>query len=356
MKKIRVLVVDDAAVMRRLISSVIEEDQDCEVAGIAANGRIALSKLNAVNPDLVTLDVEMPVMDGIETIREIRKINRHVPIIMLSSLTKTGAEKTFEALAAGATDYLLKPASVADFSKTLEELKLLLLPRVKAYFPNLKVGSSRPVDRVRNGSLERTVAKCSEPPQVLCVGASTGGPHALEQIFRSFSEPLPVPGLIVQHMPPVFTRTLAERLDKYSPNRFFEGEEGQKVEAGCVYVAPGGKHMEVEKIGRDVFLRLNENPPENSCRPAVDTLFRTAADVYQGRVLSLVLTGMGQDGLKGCEAIREVGGTVLIQDEQSSVVWGMPRAVWEAGLADEALSLEKVPEEVAARIGSACRA
>ena len=343
MPKIRVLVVDDAVVMRRLLSSVLEQDAELELAGIAANGRIALAKIPHCNPDIVTLDVEMPEMDGLETVTQIRKTYPKLPIIMFSTLTRRGAAQTLEALERGATDYVAKPANVGNVTETIDRLRQELVPKIKAHSGSgvkAMVGSATapPVASrlVRNLRAFRQARHGS----VLAIGTSTGGPNALHLLIPALPADLGVPVVIVQHMPPLFTAMLAQRLDSCSALRVHEVADGQEIEAGHAYIAPGGKHFEVVSGPGPVLAYLHEGPPENSCRPAVDVLFRSVAAVYGAGSLGVILTGMGQDGLRGAEYFREVGGRVLVQDQKSSVVWGMPGAVARAGLADEIVDLE----------------
>lgn len=352
MAKPRVLVVDDTAVVRRLLSEVISRDPDLEVAGTAPNGKVALLKLPQLNPDIITLDIEMPVLDGIETLKEIRKVDKRTPIIMLSSLTRTGAEMTFEALASGATDYLLKPAKVTDFAATLKELNERLLPKLKAHVRPHQAKVSPPIQKNETAAAIASPHSADGPFKILCIGTSTGGPNALETIFHRLQELLTVPAVIVQHMPPVFTRTLAERLDKVSPNRVVEGEEGQILKPGHAYIAPGGQHMEVKQAGTEHRIHLHDGPPENSCRPAVDTLFRSVANHFGDGALGIILTGMGQDGLRGCKELHERGSRIISQDQNSSLIWGMPRAVTEANLAHQILPLESIPGAIYTRMSS----
>jgi two-component system chemotaxis response regulator CheB len=354
MPRIRVLVVDDAVVMRKMISEALGSDAQLEVVGTAANGKIALQKIPQVNPDILTLDIEMPEMDGLQTVRELRKTYPKLPVIMLSTLTIKGAESTFDALDAGATDYVTKPSNVGNIAEGLERLRTELIPKIKAHCRHISPPPAAAATPAAPSSgataASRFIAKTSPaparatPPAVLCIGCSTGGPNALAAVFKAITRPLPVPVLIVQHMPPLFTQMLAERLGKDSPLKFHEGEEGQSVEPGHVYIAPGGRHMEVRRDGAAVRLHLHDGPPENSCRPAVDVLFRSVADVYGGATVALIMTGMGQDGLHGCTVLRERGATILDQDEATSVVWGMPGYVAEAGLAHQILSLPDIPD------------
>ena len=355
MAKIRVLVVDDSVVIRRMISKVLETDKSLEVAGVAANGHIAVQKIPQVNPDAITLDIEMPVMDGIATVREIRKTYPSLPVIMFSTLSTKGAQATLEALAAGATDYVTKPANIGNVTEGLETLKRELIPKIKAHFSGHEVVVSKKEpketpDPRSEKRIQRTRDQDYSPPNAFCIGSSTGGPNALSIFFSAIKDPLPVPTFIVQHMPPLFTKMLAERLDRDSHSRFFEGKEGQIVEPGCAYIAPGGKHMEVIRSNGHVKIHLHDGTPENSCRPAVDVLFRSVASTYGPATLALVLTGMGCDGMRGSEAIHDLGGQILAQDEATSVVWGMPRQVAESGLANEVLPLDQLPQAILRRI------
>jgi len=350
MPKIRVLVVDDAVVMRKLISEALARDPCIEVVGVAANGRIALQKITQVNPDIITLDVEMPEMDGLATVRELRKTYAKLPVIMFSTLTSRGAATTLDALSAGATDYVTKPSNVGNISECIERLQHDLVAKIKVHCrhigaeallsPAKKSGAAAPTLSAR-----RTIL----PPEVVCIGTSTGGPNALAEVFRAFPRSFPLPILIVQHMPPVFTAMLAERLSVLGPMKFHEGAEGQLVESGHAYIAPGGKHMEVRRAGLSTVIHLQNEPPENSCRPAVDVMFRSAVSVYGGNILGVVMTGMGQDGLRGCELIRERGGQIVVQDEASSVVWGMPGYVAQAGYADKIVPLNQIAGEITRR-------
>jgi len=348
MAKIRILIVDDAVVVRRMLADCLAADPDIEIAGVAANGRIALSMIEQVNPQLVTLDIEMPVMDGLATLAAIRKLYPRLAVIMFSTLTERGATATFEALARGANDYVTKPANVGSVGAALQQIRDELIPKIKALCwriapapasvnpaPNIP---ARPRPEFKPAS-QRTVS-------IVGIGVSTGGPNALAALLPGLTRELPVPVAIVQHMPPLFTRLLAERLTLVSGFPTREGAAGELLRAGEIWVAPGAKHLMVERTNEEVCLRTHEGPLENSCRPAVDVLFRSIAAAYGARALVVILTGMGQDGLRGCEAIREAGGQVLAQDEASSVVWGMPGAVVAAGLADKVLPLSELAAEI----------
>jgi two-component system chemotaxis response regulator CheB len=351
MDKIRVLIVDDSAVIRRLLSDLLKEDPQIEVVGMAGNGELALPKIQQLHPDLVTLDVEMPVMDGIETLRALRKTHPKLPVIMFSTLTERGSSATMDALSLGASDYVTKPANVGSVIEGMGRIREDLIPKIKAL-----CGRKSPITAVQSQArIEPRFPRTSRGSRaggidVLAIGVSTGGPNALAELMPALGKNFPVPVVIVQHMPPLFTRLLAERLGAISGFKCQEGSAGQMLRPGQLWVAPGGFHMETERVRDGVILQLNEERPENSCRPAVDVLFRSVAKTYGSKVLSVILTGMGQDGLKGCEAIAAAGGQVLVQDEATSVVWGMPGAVSAAGLADKVLPIKELGPEILRRI------
>lgn len=353
MPKIRVMVVDDAVVMRKMISEVLARDPQIEVIGTAANGKIALQKIPQINPDLVTLDVEMPEMDGIETLREIRKTYPKLPVIMFSTLTAKGAVTTLDALSFGASDYVTKPANVGSISEGIQRLENELIPKIKTHCRHLRADGppgahTQFLSRLKPATLP--ARRGSKAFEIVCIGTSTGGPNALAEVVKALPRDFPVPIVVVQHMPPMFTALLAERLSAISPVRFAEGQHGQRIEPGRGYIAPGGKHMELRRDGLHTVVQLHEGPPENSCRPAVDVLFRSVVSAYGASALGVILTGMGQDGLRGCELLREREGRVIAQDEKTSVVWGMPGCVVQAGLADIVLPLERVGGEIVRQV------
>lgn len=355
---IRILLVDDSAVIRRLLTDVLSGDPALEVADSAANGRIALAKLPAVKPDIVILDVEMPEMDGLETLAEIRKRQPRLPVIMFSSITERGAAVTLEALALGANDYVTKPSNSGNMTTALQRVREELIPRIKT-FCRLRLPPTpapAPLNRPiapqpapRSGPLP-VAPRQRQRVDIVAIGISTGGPNALAALLPQLPANFPTPILIVQHMPPIFTRLLAERLAAQSLLAIAQGAEGDILRPGQVWLAPGGLHMALERQGTQVRLRLNQNPPENSCRPAVDVLFRAVAETYRANVLAVIMTGMGNDGLKGCEAIRRAGEQILVQDESSSVVWGMPGFVAKAGLADGQIALTQLAGEILTRV------
>jgi two-component system chemotaxis response regulator CheB len=370
--KVRVLIVDDSAVMRKIIASALQKDPVIEVVGFANNGLQAIEAIKTCSPDVMTLDIEMPEMDGLTALREIRKTNKYLPIIMFSSLTHKGAQAAVMALTAGASDYVGKPAtSAGSVDEAFKVLETELIPKIIGLAKRVKSRQAREANQSENkvlnpvvmpravapietDSVKHKAIAISAPPsiipvkpiQAICIGVSTGGPMALMQIFSQITTPVNIPIFIVQHMPPSFTALLAARLSAAGVMTVKEAQEGEVAVAGMGYIAPGGFHMTLEKSGTKTILHLNTDPPENSCRPAVDVLFRAAAEVYGGGVLAVMLTGMGYDGLKGCQVIASKGGQIIAQDEATSVVWGMPGAVVQAGLAQAVLPIEKMSEEI----------
>jgi two-component system chemotaxis response regulator CheB len=348
MAKLRVLIVDDSTVIRRLLSDALASDPAIEVVGSAANGRIALAKIPQVNPDVITLDIEMPDMDGLETIQAIRKSYPRLPVIMFSTLTQRGAIATLNALSFGANDYVTKPANVGSVTAAIQNVRHDLIPKIKALC-RLPSENTRPAPTAAVAERPPLLPRRPlTPPEVIAIGVSTGGPNALTQVFRDLPGDLPTPVVVVQHMPPVFTRHLAERLDAVSPLTVREATPGALLRPGEALLAAGDFHLALARVATGVVARLHQGPPENSCRPAVDVLFRSVAELYGPAALALVMTGMGQDGKRGASDIRDAGGRVLAQDEASSVVWGMPGAVVQAGLADETLPLSRIASRLSA--------
>ena len=318
---------------------------EVEVAGTASNGAIALAKIPQLNPDVITLDIEMPGMDGIQTLVEIRKLYPKLPVIMFSTLTERGAAITLDALSRGASDYATKPTNSASLADSMEQIRKELVAKIVS----LAVRHSHPAPPRVSAALPRK-KPANQKIDIVAIGTSTGGPNALAVVVPGLPANFPVPVVVVQHMPPVFTRLLSERLDKLAALAVHEGTAGQKLEPGHVWIAPGGHHMTVARKGVSIVLAMNEDPPENSCRPAVDVLFRSVAGVYGPNVLAVVLTGMGSDGLRGSQWIREAGGDVIAQDEATCVVWGMPGAVVGAGQASDVYALEMVAPEIVRRV------
>ena len=377
MDKVRVLIVDDSAVMRKIIASALQKEPSIEIAGFAANGLQAIESIQTCNPDVMTLDIEMPEMDGLTALREIRKVNKYLPIIMFSSLTHKGAQAAVMALTAGASDYVGKPANTSSgIDDAFKVLETELIPKIIGLAKRVKLrkvregqladtksttspavplapltttkplASSKPIATVSSKVNKAISGVLAKPAEAVCIGVSTGGPEALMQVFSAFNAPIGVPIFIVQHMPADFTALLAARLSSIGVMTVKEAEEGEIAEPGVAYMAPGGFHMTLSRPGTKTILHLNTEAPENSCRPAVDVLFRTASQVYGSGLLAVILTGMGYDGLKGAQTIKETGGQLIAQDEATSVIWGMPGAVVQAGLADTVLPIDKITDEI----------
>ncbi len=353
-ERIRVLVVDDSVVIRRLVAQVLSEDPAIEVVGAAANGAIALQRIPQLNPDVLTLDIEMPEMGGIEMLRHVRRDYPRLRVIMFSTLTQRGVAVTLEALSLGADDYVTKASNESSLDRSMVRLREELLPKIKQFFrmPHTMQGQvsmpSRPPHRpmVSTKSLGTNIR-----PKAILIGVSTGGPTALGEILPQIPAEFPVPILVVQHMPPLFTRLLAERLHSTCRLAVREACHGEPVRAGRIFIAPGNFHMKTATSSSGVHVLLDQSPPLNSCRPAVDALFASCGNAYGGAVIAVILTGMGQDGLRGTEILKAQGASVFAQDEATSVVWGMPGAVVNAGLADRVLPLDQVVPEVLRRVG-----
>ena len=345
-QRIRVLIVDDSVVIRRLVSSALESEPMLEVVGTATHGGIALARIPQLNPDVITLDIEMPEMDGLETLRHLRRDYPDIRVVMFSTLTERGAAITLEALALGADDYVAKVSNAGSLDQSMLRLRNELIPRVMQFFSLPDSPSGAPIIRSAGVRVTAPVASPLRPsaaPEVVGIGISTGGPVALGQILPQFPAGFPVPILIVQHMPPMFTQLLAERLNATCALQVKEAQEGDIVEPGRILIAPGNFHMSVARSSGVLRIRLDQSAPQNSCRPAADVLFSSLAQTCGKGVLAAVLTGMGEDGSRGAGLIRAAGGTVIAQDEATSVVWGMPGAVVRSGLAHTVLPLQEIP-------------
>jgi two-component system chemotaxis response regulator CheB len=381
---IRVLVVDDSVVVRRLIVDSLTGAPDIEVVGTAANGLLAQAKIDQLKPDAVTMDIEMPQMDGIAAVRELRKRHKHLPVIMFSTLSAAGASATLEALAAGATDYVTKPSNVGSIQESIAAVREQLIPKIHALArrrspigPPTRPGPTpgRPGPTPPPGSRPGAVVPgrpgltptrpgrpaVTGPPRpvrrgppgrvdILAIGSSTGGPDALTKVLQALPSDLPVPIVVTQHMPPVFTKMFAERLDRSTPLRVVEAGDGMELAPGTVYIAQGDKHLVLQRRSTATVIQLSGAPPENSCRPAVDVMFRSVAALFGASAFATVLTGMGYDGRSGAKVLREAGAEIMAQDEASSVVWGMPGAVVGAGLADEILPLDRIAAMLIQRV------
>jgi two-component system chemotaxis response regulator CheB len=429
MPRLRLVLIDDSLVIRKLVADALGADPELEVVGSAANGRLGLERIRETNPDAVVCDVEMPEMNGLETVQALRRTHLRLPVVMFASPTAESARSTLDALHAGANDFLTKPSAQAGtaMAEVLANLRVELGGKIKGLCrgpgdlsgvaraaigrraidlaqpssaptpptrevpvstptptsrelpatpkplatpprslpgppptnlvrpPAEPLRSPRPPPDSRPRSLPPPVIASIRPPrpsgriEAVLIGVSTGGPNALAEVVPRLPRDLAVPVLIVQHMPPLFTRQLAERLAGKSLLAVREAAHGEAVDAGSVLIAPGDQHLTVVRQGGQVRCALNRDPPENSVRPAVDVLFRSAGEVWGGNVLVVVLTGMGQDGLLGAIQLRELGAQVVVQDEASSVVWGMPGAVAKARLHDRMLPLGQIADEITQR-------
>jgi two-component system chemotaxis response regulator CheB len=358
MPQIQIMIVDDSLVVRKVLTNVLTTDPDLAIAGWASNGRLALAKLQTLRPDVILLDIEMPEMDGLEAIPEIRKILPHTPIIMFSTLTERGAEATLDALALGASDYVAKPSN-QNMAATSEAIHRDLVPKIKAlcHFharvqgPLSGVSLPTVAPPQREIRVRATPLRCAQL-KIITIGVSTGGPDALAKLLPAFPAKFPLPVVIAQHMPAIFTTLLAKRLATKCALPVRECQAGDLLTPSCVWIAPGDYHMVVQNDDHHMRLGTHQGPRENFCRPSVDVLFRSVAAVYGPSALGVILTGMGQDGLKGSEALCAAGASVIVQDEASSVVWGMPGFVARAGLAEKILPLDQIGNEIIRRVAA----
>jgi two-component system chemotaxis response regulator CheB len=355
-RRIRVMLVDDAVVVRGLFARWVEAEPDLEVVATLRTGRDAVNQLERVDPDVVVLDVDMPELDGIAALPLLLEKKRDLVVIMASTLTRRNAEISLRALSLGAADYIPKPGSNREVSAStafrrdlIEKIRQLGL-RAKRLRHGIKARVSRPAKSAPSiipATEEITPLRLRQmpltPPRVLVIGASTGGPQALNRLVVQIDTVIQrAPVLITQHMPPTFTAVLAEHLARVSKFPVREASDGEEVNAGAIYLAPGGKHMKVERRDGTAVIAIDDGPMVNFCKPAVDPLFASAAQVWGNKVLALVLTGMGSDGLAGAKEIVAAGGHVIAQDEETSVVWGMPGQVTNAGLCSAVLPLPEI--------------
>ncbi|CAA7626914.1 Chemotaxis response regulator protein-glutamate methylesterase 1 [Candidatus Terasakiella magnetica] len=347
-KAVKVMLVDDSAIVRGLVARILSEDAGITVAAQASNGEQAIATLARTPVDVVVLDIEMPVMDGLTALPGILKAIPGIKVIMLSSLTQRGASVTIQALKAGAADYIPKPSASAEMSgastfkrELTDKIKSLGARRLRPAVPAAPQAGAAPA-AARLAPIQ-TQVPAAGAIDILAIGSSTGGPQALFDIFAKLHGARPrVPILITQHMPPTFTGILAEHIGSSSGLPSAEGKDGEKLVAGRVYVAPGGKHMLVEKRGAERFIRLSDEPPENYCKPAVDPMFRSISAAYGNKVMAVVLTGMGTDGGKGGAVVAKAGGWLYAQDEATCVVYGMPAAAAQTGLCKGILPLPEI--------------
>lgn len=372
-KKIKVLVVDDTIVYRKAVSDILSEMPGIEVVGVAHNGKIAISKIRTLKPDLLTLDIEMPEMNGIEVLQYLQLHAPQISAIMVSTLTSEGGDMTMRALELGAYDFILKP-SATNINESKQQLRTLLAPLIKAFQTGrTAIGSVQA--GVRSGVLARklltatgdmrplstsSIDRKSIAPgnsgntrrlgksEIVTIGISTGGPNALARMIPMLPGDLGVPIVIVQHMPPVFTKSLANSLNAKCALTVKEAQDGEAIQANVVYIAPGGKQMKLVAAadGTNRLIKITDDPPENSCKPSADYLFRSIADYYVGRATAVIMTGMGSDGTKGLQLLKQKGTLIIGQNEASCVVYGMPKAPAELGLTDVVVPLDKIAGEI----------
>ncbi len=354
MQKIKILIVDDSAFMRKSLEILLSQDPDIEIVGFGKNGKEAVEKAKELKPDVITLDIEMPVMDGLTALQIIMK-EAPTTVIMISSLTTEGAESTLKAMQLGAVDFI--PKEMSFVSVNISGIKDSLIQKIKS------VGNKKTIlgrlARVRSdrkptqheisygkesyGTAEKQLEK--KRIEAIALGISTGGPISLQKVIPNIKGNLNVPLIIVQHMPPNFTKSLANRLNGMSKVSVKEAEHGEILKNGMVYIAPGGKHITFRKEGMSKYkVNLSDEPANTLHRPSVDVMMSAAANTWGNRTLGIIMTGMGKDGLEGAKLLNSKGGLVIAQDEESSVVWGMPRAIYEAGIADIVAPLEKIAD------------
>lgn len=354
----RVLIVDDSSTTRMMLREYLGREPGLEIAGAAANGREALDRLDKYAPDVVLLDVDMPVLNGLETLPLLREARPDLPVIMFSRLTDRGAAETIDALFLGASDYVLKPESKAALEQCITNE---LIPKIRAVCGDASSSSDAsasavnliktPGQKTFPGSDKISDhARSHAPVEMLAIATSTGGPRALAELLPRLPAELPVPVVIVQHMPPGFTEALAQRLDSLTPFTVREAADDQSIGDAQIWVAPGNRHMIVHRGATGIRVQCHDAAPENSCRPSADVLFRSVVQTCGAGTLAAVLTGMGNDGLAGCHQVVEHGGQVVVQDEASSTVWGMPGQIARAGLADAILPLDDLGREIGLRL------
>ncbi len=366
-KKIKVLVVDDTIVYRKAVSDILSEIKGVEVVGVAHNGKIAVSKIKTLKPDLLTLDIEMPEMNGIEVLGYLQKNAPNTSAIMVSTLTNEGGAMTMKALELGAYDFILKP-NTTNIAESKEYLRKNLTPLIKAFLTGKtavgSMGSRRtpPTRTAVNRTSNRTAPKANFSPaakkatrnirtsksEIVAIGISTGGPNALARMMPMLPADLGVPVVIVQHMPPVFTRSLSKSLNAKCALTVKEAEDREPLKPNVVYIAPGGKQMKLAASADGVhrLIKITNDPPENSCKPAVDYLFRSIADYYVERSTAVIMTGMGSDGTKGLQILKQKNAYIIGQNEATCVVYGMPKAPADQGLTDCVLPLDKIAGEI----------
>jgi two-component system chemotaxis response regulator CheB len=346
MQKTRVLVVDDSAFMRKIIPDMLQEDPDIEVIGTAKDGKDAFKKTMELSPDVITLDVEMPGMDGLHTLGYIMS-EKPTPVIMLSAYTPRGADTTIRALQYGAVDYVCKPSG--EISLDIKKIQAELIEKIK---------QARTIDIAKtpfilHEDIEKKEVEKSAPQKneiLVVIAASTGGPRALTEVITKIPRDLPASFLVIQHMSEGFTKTLADRLNSSSMIRVKEAENGDILKAGCAYLAPGNFHMEIARMGGDYRVELNQKPARLGVRPSADITFFSAVKVFEGRIIGVILTGMGRDGTAGVEKAREKNARIIVQNKETSVIYGMPKSVVDKGWADLVMPITTIADAITSEI------
>jgi len=362
-KRLRVLIVDDTAVYRKVVSDILSEIPEIEVVGTANNGKIAMSKIVSLKPDILTLDIEMPEMNGLDVLSSIKSEGHDVGAIVLSTLTHKGGELTMQALELGAFDFITKPET-SSIEESKKQIKNAISSMLKAYsrrqeIKNILGGKSSFISSLKenktressNGIVRRInsiVNSKKKTAEIVGIGVSTGGPKALSQMMPNLPADINVPILIVQHMPPIFTQSLAKSLNLKCAIEVKEAIDGETIKPNVAFIAPGGKQMKVVAgmDGKERIIRITDDPPENSCKPSVDYLFRSIAQHYVGRSAGVIMTGMGSDGSIGLELMKRNGATIIAQDESTCIVYGMPKKAIESGIVDIIAPLEQIAPEI----------
>lgn len=342
MKTIKVLIVDDSVLFRSQIQEALKDCVEIEIVGTASNGKIAIEKIQSQEVDLITLDLEMPVLDGISTLKEMKLKNLQPRVVVFSSQSIAGATKTLEAMHIGATDFVAKPMPDKSNSTPAQKIKEALYPKIISLFPGEKLTRVKTATKVAGSTIIWEALR----PEIMVVASSTGGPNALVEFFSGINCEIPFPVLIAQHMPPMFTTSLAERIAKSSNKICREAVHGEALKANHIYLAPGDFHMKVVGDKSNPIITLDQGPQRNFVRPCADHLFETATAIYGRHTLGVVLTGMGRDGAQGAAAIKNQHGVVLIQNQETCVVFGMPGAVFDGGHFDYSGS----PQDLASKV------
>ncbi len=343
--KLKILVVDDSALYRQVLVDALKGLPQVEVVGTAEDGYAALEAVERLQPHLVTLDVEMPRLDGLQVLERLQREYPSVRALMVSRLAERSAGITLKALRLGALDFVVKPANAGSIEENLRRIRGQLLPRIRHFAAEFFQQSVRR-ESCGHGNIQLFGKVSRLPRDVIAVGVSTGGPRCLSALFEQLPASLPQAMLIVQHMPPVFTQKLADQLTHVGTIPVHEAREGEVIEAGVAYIAPGDFHMQVEEKNGKKVVRLRKDPPVNFCRPSVDVLFLSVAKAYGNHAVGVIMTGMGRDGVDGCRALKQAGAAVVAQDQHTSVVWGMPGAVVKSGLADAVAPVDQLFEAI----------